>query len=189
MAALTINPELRSLRIRLAVPLVALLTVGTTGTCGYHFLWREYGGTWIDAVYMVVITMTTVGFREVHPLDDTGRLLTMGVAIVGIGSLFYLLGVVMDYVVNAQIRDRRGKRKMQKRIDALRGHFIVAGLGRMGRQAAEELDDSDVGFVILDPSDAAAQFCADRDLLLVRGDATEDELFLLAGVKQARDSS
>src|SRR6187431_3161231 len=101
--------EARSLRLRILVPLVLLSTSFMTGVLGYHWLWSDQGGTWLDAVFMTVTTLTTIGYGEVKPLDSVGRLLTIGVAISGIGSLFYFFSVSMDYLVFQQVHDLRGR--------------------------------------------------------------------------------
>ena len=88
----------RSLRIRLLVPLSLVGGVVAVGTLGYYWLWRGVGGTWMDALFMTVTTITTIGYGEVKPLDTWGRLFTMVLAVTGIGSLFYTLGVVMEYL-------------------------------------------------------------------------------------------
>src|SRR5215468_12166290 len=123
-----------SLRTRLVVPLSLVVGVVAVGTLGYRWLWRDIGGTWLDALFLTVTTITTVGYGEVKPLDAAGRIFTMLIAIVGVGSLFYTFGVVMEYLVAVRLADPTGRRKMDKRIEALSGHIIVAGLGRVGRQ-------------------------------------------------------
>ena len=136
------SARIRSLRIRLLLPLSVVVAVVIVGTLGYFWLWQGQGGTWMDALFMTVTTITTVGYGEVKPLDSAGRVLTMVIAVVGVGSLFYTFGVVMEYLVSVRLADPRGRRKMEKRIAALSGHVVVAGLGRVGRQAAQapELD-------------------------------------------------
>jgi len=178
--------EARSLRARLMPPLTLALGIVAVGTLGYHWMWRPLGGTWLDALFMTVITITTIGFAEVKPLDDVGRVFTMIVAVTGIGSLFYTLGVVMEYLVAVRLMDPRGRRKMQRQIDTLQRHVIVAGLGRVGRQAAQELQEAGTPFVVVDPGVAAARAAEERGYLLVPGDATEDEVLERAGVHRAR---
>lgn len=178
--------ERRSLRARLAVPLTTLALTLAVGTVGFRVLWREVGGTWLDALFMTFTTITTIGFGEVKPLDSAGRWLTMAVAVTGIGSAFYVFGVVMDYLVSAQMRDARGRRKMQKRIDALEDHFIVAGLGRVGWQAALELAEGKVPLVVIDPLEKAIADSNARGFLTVQGDASEDAVLERAGVRRAR---
>lgn len=178
--------ELRSLRIRFVVPMVAIFIAGVGGTVGYRLLWREQGGTWLDALFMTFTTLTTIGYGEVKPLDAAGRWFTMAVGGTGIASLFYLFGVTMDYLVSRQFSGTRGKRRMQKHIDALSGHYVVAGLGRVGRRAVEELREAKAPFVVVDPSEAVGELARERGYLFVQGDASEDEVLVSAGIQRAR---
>jgi voltage-gated potassium channel len=179
-------PEVQSLRRRLALPAALLLAVLCVGTLGYRMLWRDVGGTWLDALYMTVITVTTVGYREVHPLTDAGRLFTIIVAVSGVGTLFFVAGATMEYLVASQIGNIRGRRKMLKRIEDLENHVIVAGLGRVGRQAAQELHEAGTPFVIIDPAEALETSATERGFNFLRGDATADETLRRAGISRAR---
>ena len=174
-----------SLRARLLLPLSMVSAVTVIGTLGYAWLWRAEGGTWMDALFMTVTTITTIGYGEVHRLTTVGRLFTMVLAIAGIGSLFYTLGVVMEYLVAARLADPSGRRKMERRIEALRGHVIVAGLGRVGRQAAQELFHAGTAFVVVDPRPAAVALAEERGYLCLVGDATDDPVLERAGVRRA----
>lgn len=176
----------RSLRVRLLLPLSLVGGVVAVGTLGYRWLWRDIGGTWMDALFMTVTTITTIGYGEIKPLDTPARLFTIVLAVVGIGSLFYTLGVVMEYLVAVRVADPAGRRRMERRIEGLRGHVILAGLGRVGRQAAQELREAGTQFVVLDPGEAAARYAADRGYLALPGDATEDAVLERAGVRRAR---
>src|SRR5262249_38808697 len=167
----------------LPLSLVSAVVVG--GTLGYLWLWRNIGGTWLDALFMTVTTITTVGYGEVKPLDSVGRIFTMVVAIVGIGSLFYTFGVVMDYLVAVRLADPTRRRKMEKHIDKLSGHTIVAGLGRVGRQAAQELAAARAPFVVVDPSETSVRLAEDHGWLCLQGDATDDAVLEHAGVRRA----
>src|SRR5262245_48703633 len=175
----------RSLRIRLLLPLSVVTVVVIVGTLGYYWLWFAQGGTWMDALFMTVTTITTVGYGEVRPLDTAGRVFTMILAIAGIGSLFYTLGVIMEYLVTSRLADPAGRRRMQRRIDALQGHVIVAGLGRVGRQTTQELSQAGVPFVVIDPGPAAVRHAQDRGYLLLEGGATAGAVLERAGVRRA----
>ncbi len=168
------------------VPAGVLLVTCVVGTAGYHLLWHDQGGTWLDAVYMTFITITTVGFGEVRPLGTEGRLLTMAISASGIGSLFYSFTVLLDFATSDQARAERRRRKMQKDIDALSGHFIVAGLGRVGREAVSEFREAKVPFVVVDPSEAGALWCEEHGCLFLRADATDDAVLQRAGITRAR---
>src|SRR5262245_39543912 len=102
----------RSLRVRLLLPFSLLTTVVIVGTGGYYWLWREQGGTFMDGLFMTVTTITTIGYGEVKPLGTAGRIFTMILAVAGIGSLFYTLGVVMEYLVATTLteQDRKSTR-------------------------------------------------------------------------------
>ena len=134
-----------------------MAAVVATGTLGYRWLWRHVGGTWLDALFMTVTTITTIGYGEVKPLDGPGRIFTMVLALVGIGSLFYTFGVMMEYVVTTRLTDPTGRRRMEKRVARLSGHVIVAGLGRVGRQAARELQEAGASFVVIDPAESGVR--------------------------------
>jgi voltage-gated potassium channel len=161
-------------------------TVVVGGTVGYFWLWRAVGGTWLDALFMTVTTITTVGYGEVKPLDSLGRIFTMIIAVVGVGSLFYTFGVVMEYIVALRLADPTGRRKMDKRIEALNDHIILAGLGRVGRQAGQELAEAHVSFLVLEPAEAAVRQAQEYGWLCLQGDATDDADLERAGVKRAR---
>jgi voltage-gated potassium channel len=180
------SPEIRSLKARLLVPLTLVLTVVVVGTLGYRWLWRDVDGTWMDALFMTVTTITTIGYGEIKPLTTAGRLFTILLAFTGIGSLFFTFGVIMEYLVSVRLADPMGRRRMERRIAELRGHVIVAGMGRVGRQAALELHEAGAAFVVVDPSEPAIRHAAERGDLALLGDATEDEVLQRAGIARAR---
>src|SRR5262249_17057647 len=175
-----------SLRTRLVVPLSLVVGVVAIGTLGYRWLWRDIGGTWLDALFMTVTTITTIGYGEVKPLDAAGRLFTIAIAVIGIGAFFFTFTVGMEHLVAAGRAGPRGRRKMERRMEELEGHVVVAGLGRVGRQAAAELTAAGTPFVVLDPSPAATKLAEDRGYLLLAGVATEDAVLERAGVRRAR---
>ncbi|MGL4609969.1 MAG: ion channel [Trueperaceae bacterium] len=142
--------DIRAFIKRFGIPIVIFSFVIVAGSVGVYLLWRPYNGTWLDAIYMTFITVTTIGFREVHPIEGVGRVLTVTVALTGIGSLFYLFTAVMEFFVAQQLRDPYGRKAMQKQIDTSRNHTIVAGFGRMGKRICEELQGQRSPFVIID---------------------------------------
>src|SRR5690348_6219585 len=178
--------SVRSLRVRLLTPLSLVLVVVAIGTVGYHWLWRDVGGTWMDALFMTVTTITTIGYGEIKPLTTAGRLFTIVLAVIGIGGMFYTLGVVMEYLVSVRLADPMGRRRMERQIGQLSSHVIVAGMGRVGRQAALELHDAGAPFVVIDPSETAGQFGLERGYPGLVGDAARDEVLEHAGIRRAR---
>lgn len=175
----------RSLPLRVVIPFTLVFLITVIGTLGYEWLGREQGATWLDALFMTVITITTIGYAEVIKLDDWGRLFTIFIALTGIGSLFYGLTVMMDHLVMSRLMDPSGSRKMQRTIEKMENHVIIAGLGRVGRQAALELSESGVPFVIIDPRPESLAYTLQHGYLLVAGDATDDEVLQSAGLMQA----
>jgi voltage-gated potassium channel len=174
-----------SLRARLILPVSLVAMVTAVGTVGYHWLGREQGATFLDALFMTVITITTIGYGEIIRLDSLGRVFTMAVAVTGIGSLFYSLTVIMDYLVASRLADPYGSKRMQREIDALRDHIIIAGLGRVGKQAAAELHEAKVRFVIVDPRSEAQHYAFQHGYLFVSGDGSDDTVLEQAGIRHA----
>ncbi len=168
------------------IPLVMFVAVVIGGTVAFKVSWAPQHATWLDALYMTFITITTVGYEEIHPLDSVGRIIAILVAVSGIGSLFYLLAAVMDYLVGQQLRDPFGRRAMNHRLAAVSGHVIVVGYGRMGRRSAEELAHEHVAFVVVDIDPATEKELQDAGLLYVIGDADDEEVLVRAGVQRAR---
>ncbi len=183
---MAIRPELRTLQARLALPVAMLVATHLVGIVGYHWLWRARGGTWMDALVMTFTTVATIGYGEVKPLDDVGRLFTIAIAVTGIGSLFYTFSVGLDHLTSDTVRQSRRKRRMQERIDRLERHVVVAGFGRVGRQAAHELQEAGVPVVVVDPGPAVLPLAAEAGFLVLQGDAAEDEVLERAGIRRAR---
>ncbi|QSA95512.1 TrkA family potassium uptake protein [Methylococcus sp. EFPC2] len=175
----------RSLRMRLLLPVGLVVAVIVIGTAGYTWLGRQQGATVLDALYMTVITITTIGYGEVIRLDSQGRIFTMLVGLTGVGGVFYSWTVVMDYLVSRRLLDPMGEKKMQREIDKLQEHIVIAGLGRVGKQAAWELYEAKVPFVIVDPSGDSHHYAHQHGFLFISGDATQDESLERAGIRRA----
>lgn len=176
----------RVLRRRLAIPMFALLATHVIGVVGYWLLWRDQGGTFSDALFMTFTTVATIGFGEVKPLDDTGRVLTMVVAAGGIGSLFYSFTVTLDWLSSGEIQAARRRRKMKQQIDALSGHYILVGFGRVGREAARELHTSGKRVVAIDLVEDHIESAVAHGCFHIKGDASDDETLRAAGIERAR---
>ncbi len=135
---------------------------------------------------MTFTTVSTIGFGEVKALDTADRLFTMGIAVAGIGALFYTFSVGLDHLTSDAVRSARRRRRMQTRIDKLNGHCVLAGFGRVGREAAHELRQAGTPVVVLDLSAETVATAVNADFLGLAGDATDDQLLQAAGVVRAR---
>ena len=169
------------------IPSVLLAFVVLIGTLGYMLLWRDIEGSgFIDAFYMTIITITTLGYAEIHHLGSEGRIFTIFIAIFGIGSLFYILGTLMENLFILQLDNYRGKRKMQKKIDGLYDHIIVIGLGRVGKRAVKELLEKQESFVVIDNKITDEKSSEINEFDCIKGDATDDDILISAGITKAR---
>jgi len=164
-----------------AVGGIVILTVA--GTIGYMLI-EDY--RLADAVYMTVITLSTVGFAEVRPLSEAGRMFTVGLIVTGVGSALYLFALIGQMVFEGTLRDALGATAMQRKIHKLSAHVIVCGFGRFGRVVVEELLRHSVPCVVIDP-DASKGAELDRiGAPHLAGSALEDEVLEEAGVRTAR---
>ena len=160
--------------------LLALLVYGTAG----YMLLEGYG--FLDALFMTVITVSTVGFEEVRRLDAAGEAFTISVIAFGVIDFLYTFGVLVELLSSGEWQRHRRARRVQRRLDDLRDHVIVCGYGRTGRQAVFELTQSQQSFVVIEWNpDGLASVEQDR-VLNVLGDASNDEVLQRAGIRRAR---
>ena len=143
------------------------------------------GWEWIDALYMVVITIFGVGYGEVQSMGPGLRLFTMAVILVGCSSLLYILGGVFQLITEGELNRALGKRKMKKNIDELNGHCIVCGFGRMGRALSESLRAGGRECVVIERSPQRQQEAMALGFHALEGDATRDAILLAAGIQRA----
>jgi len=170
---------LRDGRLLRAAILLILLTA--TGAAGYMAI---EGLPLLDALYMTVITLSTVGYDEVRPLSDVGRGFTIGLIIVGFGVVFHAAGTLAGFVIEGRVREILGRRSMQLAIDRLEGHVIVCGFGRLGRVVCERLGDVDV--VVIDRDASLQRECESAGWTFIEGSALEEEVLEAAGIRRAR---
>lgn len=166
---------------------VVLVPVGfiAAGTVGYPLVEGE-PWTLFDGLYMTVITLTTLGYGEIpQPLSRPGRWFTMGLALGGIFTLFYIATDVVRGIVTGELRELLGRERMDDRLGHLHGHLIVCGLGRMGKIVCDELERLSQPFVAVDTAAPTADWPYRHGLRLT-GDATEDEVLKRAGIARAR---
>jgi voltage-gated potassium channel len=163
--------------------LLGLSALGGTvmlGTIGYMVL-EQWG--FLDALYMTVITMSTTGFNEVHDLSKAGRLLTLVLIILGIGSVAYASGRAVQLIFEMQFI---GRRRMSKKLEQLNDHFIVCGYGKMGKYICEDLSEKEALFVVIENETSKIAAIRELGYLFVEGDATSDDTLTLAGIGRAR---
>ena len=173
---------------RFGKPLLLLLAEFLAGAVGY----RVIGGpqtSWVDAVYMTFITIATIGFSEVVDLSDkpAGRIFTMAIAAVGIATVTYLMAATTAFVLEGELNEALRRRRMLKRIDSLRGHYIICGLGRVGSNVAQELRATGRDFVAIEVAPGALDEYMQRHgpALVIRADASEDDSLREAGIDRA----
>ena len=164
---------------RIQFALLAVLAVVTAGSTGYVVL----GFSPLDAVYQTVTTISTVGFREIHPLSTAGKIFTIALIIAGVGTALYAFSVVLESLVEGHLRQHFERRRMQRDIDRMSGHTIVCGWGRVGRAVAGYLAGQGAAVVV---ADIDPQRMADVTCPMVTGDVTDDEVLRKAGIMRAR---
>lgn len=159
-----------------------VLGVLILGTGGYMLIEHL---SFVDALYTTVDMIATVGSVP-HPLSQVGRLFTILILVLGVGSLLYTFGVGMEFMIEGYLNKAIRRRFMDKKIDALRNHYIVCGYGRVGSRIAADFWTRQVPFVIIDEKEALIQQCIAKGYLVVQGDATGDEVLIDAGIQRAR---
>jgi len=173
---------MKLLQSKINTTLLLVAAVLTVGTLGYIFV---SGYSFVDALYMTVITITTVGFGEVQPFSEGEKLFTVFLILTSISILGYALSSFSEYVVSGKIFDYYNRRKVEKQIQQLKGHTIVCGYGRNGKQAIQKLKNYKKEFVIVENNKEIIEILHDEDFLNIQGDATTDEVLLDAGITNA----
>jgi voltage-gated potassium channel len=168
---------------KLLVAIAGMLVLTAGGTFGYMAI--EHMST-LDALYMTVITISTVGYEEVKPLGTGGRIFTMGLIVTGVGTAFYIFAALTQFVVEGQLRAVFGRVAMKHKIEKLEGHIVICGYGRMGRVVAEEVRRSGGTVVVIESDPAREAELAASGLLFVIGSALEDSVLQEAGLPRAR---
>lgn len=166
---------------RVLVAFAAIVTLTALGTLGYVVIESMTPG---DALYMTVITLSTVGYHEVKPLSDAGRGFTMALIALGVGTVFYTAGALAGFVIEGRLRDVLGRRSMQRSIDSLHDHVILCGFGRLGRAVLQKLGTLPV--VVIDPDASLQRECEEAGHLFLLGSALEEGSLRAAGIERAR---
>src|SRR5210317_167653 len=169
----------RHLRFSIA----ALVTVIAFGTLGYAMIedWQAF-----DALYMTIITLATVGFREVHELSPEGKVFTIVLIISGTGIIAYTLSSLIQFTLEGQLRKILGRKKLESRIGKLRDHYIICGYGRIGHLICREFQTRPTPFVIVEQNPNHIERLEREGYMYVEGDATDDETLQSAGIEHAK---
>ena len=163
----------------LAILLVLLVILGVAG---FHFI---EGWSYFDGFYMVLTTITSIGYGEIHPLSHTGRLFNSFVIITGVGLVLLLVGGASRTLLEFELQSLFGRRRMDREISRLAGHFILCGAGRVGRSAARELARRPLPFVVVDTNEEKLQKYSSEGWLTLTGDATQAHVLEEARIREA----
>jgi voltage-gated potassium channel len=161
---------------------LALILLGAIGTAGFHFI---EGWTWFDGFYMTLTTFTTIGYQEVHPLSHDGRIFNVFLIAIGVSLLFLLIGTLTQALLEFELRDFFGRRRMERDIDRLTNHYVICGAGRVGRSVARELQRTGAAFVIVDTNETKVAKYTGEGWLTIVGDATQTSVLQQAHIERA----
>lgn len=168
-----------------SLPKLIALVVGVFafGTLGYMLL---EGWPFLDALFMTVTTLTTVGYGEVNPLDTSGKIFTCVLILSGVGTATYAFSKIIALVVEGELAKKRLKKRMEKNLSRLKDHVIVCGYGRLGRIVTKEIVEAKQRVVVIDTNDHPVQSIENSDIIFIQGSAYDDDILKLAGVEHAK---
>ena len=176
------NPFLKLFKSKINTAISLLILLFFTGVFGFKLM---SGYSWVDAVYMTVITVTTVGFGEVQPLDPQAKIFTVFLILTSVVIVGYAFKIITEYIISRNDISELKHKKMQKQIDSLSNHIIICGFGRNGKQAAKKLIMHKRSFVVIESNKELIEKHQNDTILFVWGNANEDEVLQLAGVGRA----
>jgi voltage-gated potassium channel len=170
--------------VRRALAVLALITsLLIFGTLGFH--WVE-GWTLFEGFYMTLMTLTTVGYGEVHPLSMAGRIVAAALMLGGVAAVFISIGVLVDMIIKLELADYFGRRRRQRMLEILTDHYIVCGAGRVGRSVIRELRRSGAPVLLVDSDPQRLEWAAKEGIPTLVADATQDETLRKARIMEAK---
>jgi voltage-gated potassium channel len=178
----SVEQKYRRIRSDLQGGGLALGLVFLTGTLWYALVEKW---PWLDAVYMTVITLTTVGYGETHPLGDRGHIFTIGLILAGVITIGYIVNRFTEALIEGYFVEGRRLRQQKKLVESLTEHFIICGFGRIGRQIAAEFAVEQTAFVVIDANSEQVKIAQAEGYNAIQADATLDETLLKMGVEKA----
>jgi len=167
----------------LIISLLLTIFIIGFGTAGYMII---EGWNIFDAVYMTVITISTVGYGEVHEISKIGRVFTVFLVFTGVGFCIYVAGSVVQFMVEGQIRSILGRRRLDKKIDRLKNHYIICGYGRIGRVLCKNIKRKPMDLVVIEKNKDMAHTMDEDGILYITGDASDEATLIRAGIKHAK---
>lgn len=167
---------------KITVALSILVIVFFLGIFGFRFM---FGYEWVDAIYMTVITITTVGYGEIHPLSPIEKLFISFFILASIFIVGYAISIITEYILSKNNIGNLKQKRVEKKIESLQNHVVVCGYGRNGKQAVQKLMDYNRPFIIVERSEEVVERFENDEVLFVLGDASEDEVLLHAGIERA----
>ncbi|MFZ2198722.1 MAG: NAD-binding protein [Thermodesulfovibrionales bacterium] len=172
---------MKELRQKLLLSLFLIVLVISFGTLGYMFI---EGWNLLDSLYMTIITLASVGYKEVHDVSLNGKIFTIILIIGGVGTVAYALTSGARIILEGELQDVFGRRRLEKKIKGLKDHYIICGYGRMGKIICKELREKNQKFVVIEKK---TDFLTDtEDTLIIQGDATSDEALKEVGIDKAK---
>lgn len=160
-----------------------LILIIAAGTIGYMMI---EGWPFVDALYMTVITISTVGFKEVNQVDEGGRIFTMVLVFSGVGFTLYVAAAVVQFMVEGRIRIIMGRRRLNKKIDRLKNHYIVCGYGRIGRVLCRHLKRANIDVAVIEKDSGQIPVMDEDGVLYIVGEATDENNLIKAGIERAK---
>ncbi len=162
---------------------IVIAAVLIIGTFGYRII---EGWSFIDSFYMTVITISTVGYNEVHPLSPAGRIFSVFLIFSGVGTAIYILTTGIQYLIEGEFGIRIGRQRMETKINKLKNHFILCGYGRVGQEVANSLKQESAKFVVIDRDAGKIDRAQQANYLAIQDDATRSEVLIRARIDNAR---
>lgn len=172
---------MNNFRKRLIYSIFSILFIIIFGTTGYMLIegWR------IDeSLYMTIITISTVGYKEVHDLSYNGRIFTIILILCGVGTLLYILNNGAKILLEGELKEIYGRKRLEKRLKELKDHYIICGYGRMGKIIAKELSQEKLNIVVIEKNEEAIN--EDDNTFIIHGDATKDEVLKKVNIEKAK---
>lgn len=168
---------------RIVLSLLILLVILFTGTSGYMII---EGSSFVDSLYMSVITITTVGYGEIIKLSTVGKFFTMGLILVGVGFVLFLVSEITEAMVEGGLQRIFGRGNMEKKLAGLSNHYLVCGFGRIGKVICKNFTENHFPFAVIENDPVELQKIDELGYLGIEGDATDDDLLEKAGIKRAK---